>query len=143
MIIRLATEQDAQALYRLNEAFNGGGLTTPEHIRDSLTNNQQEVVVVAQKNNELVGFVCVQLKCSFCYEAAMPEVTEVYVEPAYRNRGIATRMLAFAEEVCLSRGPMQKLELLTGQGNIAAQAAYRKCGYVADGKLHMSKPSPK
>ena len=139
-MIRLATEQDAQSLYLLNEAFNGSGLTTPERIRQSLQHNQQEVVVVAQEDEQLVGFACVQLKRSFCYEAAMPEVTEVYVEPAYRNRGMATRMLAFAEETCRNYGPLQKFELLTGQGNLAAQAAYRKSGYVADGKLHMAKP---
>lgn len=139
-MIRLATEQDAQSLYLLNEAFNGSGLTTPERIRQSLQHNQQEVVVVAQEDEQLVGFACVQLKRSFCYEAAMPEVTEVYVEPAYRNRGMATRMIAFAEEACRSYGPLQKFELLTGQGNLAAQAAYRKSGYVADGKLHMAKP---
>ena len=139
-MIRLATEKDAQALCILNEAFNGCGLTTPERIRHSLLHNPQEVVVVAQEDGRLVGFTCVQLKRSFCYEAAMPEVTEVYVEPAYRNRGLATQMLAAAEEACQSRGPLQKFELLTGQGNLAAQAAYRKSGYVADGKLHMSKP---
>ncbi|MBE5793495.1 MAG: GNAT family N-acetyltransferase [Clostridiales bacterium] len=139
-MIRLANERDAQSLHRLNEAFNGSGLTTPERIRDSLCRNRQEVVVVAQEGADLVGFVCVQLKRSFCYEAAMPEVTELYVEPAWRRQGLAARMLAFAEVECRSRGPMQKFELLTGQGNLIAQAVYHKSGYVDDHKLHLSKP---
>ena len=139
-MIRLANERDAQSLYRLNEAFNGSDLTTVERIRDSLCHNQQEVVVVAQQGEELVGFVCVQLKRSFCYEAAMPEITELYIEPAWRRKGLAARMIAFAEAECKSRSPMQKFELLTGQGNLIAQTVYQKSGYVADHKLHMSKP---
>ena len=141
VMIRLATERDAESLHQLNEAFNGTGLTTPDHIRDSLVHNQQEVVAVAQDGDRLVGFVCVQLKRSFCYEAAMPEVTEVYVDPAWRRNGLATRMIAFAEAECQRRGPMQKFELLTGRDNFSAQVVYRKSGYVADHKLHMSKQS--
>lgn len=69
-MIRLATDRDAESLHRLNAAFNGTGLSTPEHIRDLLLHNRQEVVVVAQEGEALVGFVCVQLKQSFCYEPA-------------------------------------------------------------------------
>ncbi|MBP3650798.1 MAG: GNAT family N-acetyltransferase [Clostridia bacterium] len=138
-MIRLATDRDAESLHRLNAAFNGTGLSTPEHIRDSLLHNRQEVVVVAQEGEALVGFVCVQLKQSFCYEASMPEITEVYVDSAYRQKGYATQMIAYAETVCAQRGPMQPFELLTGRKNLAAQAVYRKSGYVADDRLHMSK----
>lgn len=138
-MIRLATEKDAQSLYQLNEAFNGKDLTTFEHIRDSLREHRQEVVVVAEDEGTLVGFVSIQLKKSFCYDACMPEISEVYVEPVHRRMGLATRMLAFAEAECAKRGLMQKFELLTGRGNLAAQAVYRKCGYAADDKVHMSK----
>lgn len=48
-------------------------------------------------------------------------------------------MIAYAETVCAQRGPMQQFELLTGRKNLAAQAVYRKSGYVADDRLHMSK----
>lgn len=42
-----------------------------------------EVVVVRIATMRVVGFVCVQLKKSFCYNEYMPEIMEVYVVPTY------------------------------------------------------------
>ncbi|HML69307.1 MAG TPA: N-acetyltransferase [Clostridia bacterium] len=138
-MIRLANEHDAEQLSSLNLAFNGQGETTIENIRMSIQQNQQEVVVIDEEDGLLVGFVCVQLKKSFCYDGYMPEITEVYVDPAYRRRGIASRMILFAEDCCADNYPLHKMELLTGVKNLAAQNTYRKLGYCADGEIHLSK----
>ena len=97
-MIRKANVSDAEQLSILNDEFNGKGETTTDNIRNSLVNNRQEVVIVAEENNELVGFVCVQLKKSFCYDEYFPEITEVYVKPSYRKRGTASKMITFAED---------------------------------------------
>lgn len=100
-MIRLASVGDAGELERLNAEFNGKGKTTEESIRASLLTNRREVVIVADGNGgRLAGFVCVQLKKSFCYDEYMPEITEVYVRPEYRGRGVAREMLTFAQEYC-------------------------------------------
>ena len=89
-MVRLASVGDAGELERLNAEFNGKGKTTEESIRASLLTNRREVVIVADGNGgQLAGFVCVQLKKSFCYDEYMPEITEVYVRPEYRGRGVA------------------------------------------------------
>ena len=137
-MVRIANGNDAEQLKRLNGEFNGEE-TTIESIRESLINNQQEVVIVAQEDNVLVGFVCVQLKKSFCYEDYMPEITEVYVMPEYRKRGIASNMILFAEEYCSKKYPLHKYELLTGKKNVVAQSVYGKLGYTDDGEMHLSK----
>ena len=83
------------------QSSNGKGKTTEESIRASLLTNRREVVIVADGNGgRLAGFVCVQLKKSFCYDEYMPEITEVYVRPEYRGRGVAREMLIFAQEYC-------------------------------------------
>lgn len=93
-MIRLASVGDAGELERLNAEFNGKGKTTEESIRASLLTNRREIVIVADGNGgRLAGFVCVQLKKSLCYEDFMPEITEVYVRPEYRGRGVAREML--------------------------------------------------
>ena len=84
-MIRIATVDDVDQLDLLNTEFNGQGNTSIDCIRDSILNNKQEVVIVAQENEVLAGFVCVQLKKSFCYDEYMPEITEVYVRPEYRK----------------------------------------------------------
>ena len=138
-MVRIATVQDAEQLEILNNEFNGEGETTLDNIRNSLANNKQEIIVVDNKNGELTGFVCVQLKKSFCYDDYMPESTEVYVKPQYRRNGIARAMITYAEEYCKSHYPLHKFELLTGAENDGAQSVYTKLGYSEDGELHLSK----
>ena len=138
-MIRKANVNDAEQLSVLNEEFNGKGETTVDSIRNSLLNNSQEVVIVADENDVLAGFVCVQLKKSFCYDEYMPEITEVYVNPTYRKRGIAGKMITFAEDYCAKNYPLHKYELLTGKKNLIAQAVYGKLGYRDDNEIHLSK----
>ncbi len=139
IMVRKATANDAKQLGVLNDEFNGEGVTTVENIRKSLLNNQQEVVIVDDENGVLTGFVCVQLKKSFCYDEYMPEITEVYVHSAYRKRGIASKMISFAEDYCSKNYPLHKYELLTGTENLIAQSLYSKLGYGDDCELHLSK----
>ena len=138
-MVRIATVQDAAQLEILNNEFNGEGETTLDNIRASLADNKQEIVVVDEMNGELTGFVCVQLKKSFCYDEYMPEITEVYVKPQYRRCGVARTMIAYAEEYCKSHYPLHKFELLTGAENDVARIAYAKLGYCEDAELHLAK----
>lgn len=139
-MIRLAEITDAENLLILNENFNGKGETTLDNVIKSLENNQQEIVIVAAENNKLVGFVCVQIKRSFCYDNIMPEITEVFVEEGYRRNGIASEMLDFAENYCKEHYNFTHFELLTGVENNEAQTLYNKLGYNDDNELHLSKP---
>ena len=139
MMVRTATIGDAEQLRILNDEFNGEGNTTTENIQKSLMENDQEIVIVDDDHGVLKGFVCVQLKKSFCYEDYMPEITEVYVRPAYRKQGSATGMIRFAEEYCRENYPLHKFEILTGEGNLNAQSVYSSLGYKGDHELHLSK----
>lgn len=138
-MVRKATISDAEQLSVLNDEFNGAGETTIDNIRNSLINNQQEVVIVADEDGILAGFVCVQLKKSFCYDKYMTAITEVYVNPAYRKKGIASEMITFAEDYCIRNYPLHKYELLTGKENHIAQSVYSKLGYENDNEFHLSK----
>ncbi|MFT3951015.1 MAG: GNAT family N-acetyltransferase [Oscillospiraceae bacterium] len=138
-MVRIATVNDAVQLNELNNEFNGKGETTIEQISDSLLNNKQEIVVVDEEDDILVGFVCVQLKKSFCYDVYMPEITEVYVKQAYRRRGISRNMMTFAEDYCCKNYEFYNMELLTGKENFSAQSVYKKLGYRNDQEIHMKK----
>lgn len=136
---RLATYEDAEQLELLNDEFNGKGETSLDNIRNSLLHNNQEFVVVEQIDDELAGFICVQLKKSFCYHGYMVEITEVYVKEKYRRKGIAKNMITFAEEYCIKNYPVQKIEILTGKKNTIAQIVYDRLGYKDDNEMHLSK----
>lgn len=142
-MVRLAKEGDEESLKRLNGAFNGEGEMTPEKIRERIRHNRQEVVVVDEENGALTGFVCVQLKRSFCFEGCAAEITEVYVAPEYRRKGIAGAMIAFAEDYCARTYSAEDFSLLTGADNQIAQAVYKKLGYRPDGEIHLFKRTEK
>ena len=138
-MIRKATVNDAEQLNMLNVEFNGEGETTLENIQTCLADNNREVVIVDDENGRLTGFVCVQLKKSFCYNDYRPEIAEVYVRPEYRKQKIASRMIRYAEEYCRKNYPLHKFELLTGEKNLIAQIVYDKLGYKNDHEIHLSK----
>ena len=138
-MVRIEALQDAEQLRSMNNEFNGEDELTLDYIQSSLAENKQEVVIVDEQNGELTGFVCVQLKKSFCYDDYMPEITEVYVKPQYRRNGIAQSMIVYAEEYCKKHFPLHKFELLTGVENDNAQRVYMKLGYSEDGELHLAK----
>jgi ribosomal protein S18 acetylase RimI-like enzyme len=64
---------------------------------------------------------------------APPELQDVFVLAAHRRRGVATALTAAAEERVRMRGGAV-LSLTVGAGNAAAQALYRKLGYVRTGE---------
>lgn len=141
-MVRFATAEDAEQLEMLNREFNGPGEAGPDHIRRSLLENRQEAVVVDEENGRLTGFACIQWKRSFCYSRPSPEITELYVRREFRRRGIARKLLSFAEALCRGEG-CSHLELLTGEDNFAARALYQSLGYAPDGEIHLSKPAEK
>lgn len=138
-MIRRATPDDAMQLLVLNGEFNGKSDTTPDSVRASLAEGTREIVIVADEGDMLAGFVCAQLISSFCYGGYTAQITEVYVRPDFRGRGIAGAMIDLAEKECARGRKIHSFELLTGKDNAAARSLYRKLGYAEDGELHLAK----
>lgn len=138
MDIRIACAEDVPALYSLNAAFNGDTGMTPEDVLHSLL-SCPEIVVIAMADGTPAGFCCAQVHHSFCYPAPVAEVTEMYVDEPFRRRGCAAGMLAFLEEYLRKEHGVDELHLLTGTGNLAAQAAYRRAGFTAKDEQYMTK----
>lgn len=56
-MVRIATVRDAEQLSILNDEFNGKDETTIDNIRNSIINNKQEVVIVAQSVYGKLGYI--------------------------------------------------------------------------------------
>ena len=138
-MVRQAVLADAEQLFILNEQFNGAGSASLENIKQSLLNNHQEVVVVAEEDGILAGFVCAQVKKSFCYNSRYAEISEVFVNEKYRRRKIASKMIRFIEEFCMQHYALHNFELQTGEDNLGAQALYRTLGYGTDHEILLRK----
>ena len=136
-VIRPAVPGDAPALLAMNAAFNGDTGTTEEAIRRSLL-SCPETVLIAECKGTPAGFCCAQVHHSFCYPAPVAEVTEMYVEEAFRRQGCASAMLCALEEL-LARQGVDEMHLLTGTANTAAQAAYERAGFRRKNEAYMVK----
>lgn len=141
--VRLASAADAEALCALNQAFNGEdggeGLADAAMIRASLAANPMEIVCLAEVSGKPAGFCCMLVKRSMCYDAPSAELTELYVAPEARRRGVAAALVSLAEQTCRERFGVDGFHLLTGCDNEAAQALYRKLGYCAKKDMYFSK----
>ena len=128
--IRKAQTQDITEIVKMNEILNEVGCSTFEHMKESLENNRNEVVLVAFFNDTAIGFICGQLHFSICYsDGVMCEVSELFVHEDYRRMGVATKLIEQLENEFEKHNAIE-IFLQTGRKNIKAQRFYEKNDYV-------------
>ena len=128
MIIRAASPADAGDLARMNAAFNGVFDSAAQVAARLVAGADIETAIVAELDGQVGGFACVRVVPCVLYAEPCAELTELYVEPAFRRRGLGRALIAYAEQLALARGASD-LVIMTGVGNAAAQALYRTAGY--------------
>jgi len=134
---RVATPDDAYELVRLNRAFNGVD-EPPERLALRLCDLQRvEIPILAEVDGRVVGFASLRVVLCVFYATPHAELTELFVEPGYRRRGVGRALVAHAERLARER-EAEKLVVLTGFTNLEGQAFYRVVGYT-DRELAMGK----
>ena len=137
IVTRIATVDDAPALARLNLAFNGVDLL-PDVLSSRLADPQRvEQPLVAEIDGRVIGFAALRVTPSLFYESPHGELTELYVDVAFRRRGVGRALLLLAEQIAKTSGVTQ-LWVLTDSANRAARTLYNALGYD-DGDLALSK----
>jgi ribosomal protein S18 acetylase RimI-like enzyme len=128
MIIRLAKSADSGALARMNEAFNGVTDSAAQIAARLVACAEIETPILAELDGLVAGFACLRVVPCVLYAEPYAELTELYVDPAFRRRGLGRALIAYAEQLAHARGATDLL-IMTGVGNAAAQALYRTAGY--------------
>ena|SRR5689334_4426771 len=128
MIIRLATPADAGELARMNAAFNGVFDSAAQIAVRLAACADIETAILAELDGQVGGFACVRVVPCVLYAEPYAELTELYVEPALRRRGLGRALIAYAEQLAREHGAAELL-IMTGTSNLAAQALYRAAGY--------------
>jgi ribosomal protein S18 acetylase RimI-like enzyme len=128
MFIRLAIMKDIPELGRLNTAFNGGDESMAALAARFEDPRRIEWPVVAEVDGRLVGFAALRLAPGLFYAESHAEMTELYVENAYRRRGIGRELVRYVERMAVEMGAAE-LWLMTGKENFPAQEFYRSLGY--------------
>ena len=138
MRIRLAEVSDASQLWRLNREFNGADNTSSEsEIAESLSVSP-EIVMVAEQDGALVGFLCAHISRSMCYQTARGEIRELFVSPMYRKLGVGRGLLEEAERYFWEKR-ISVVTLYTSVSNAGAQTFYERCGYQKKSRIEYRK----
>lgn len=95
---------------------------------------QRDRFLVAAEGEEPRGFLSIYLQypspeSALVRPRQMAMINTAYVLPTCRRQGIASLLLATAEAKCRAWG-VTGISLGFIEGNVAAEAAYRKAGYV-------------
>jgi ribosomal protein S18 acetylase RimI-like enzyme len=134
--IRWATVDDATMLVKLNDEFNGIGMTE-KAVQESLKGTN-ELVALAIVEQRIVGFACAQYFRSFCYQDLYGEITELYINEVARGRGLATKLIDFLEEELRNRG-VRQIKVITGCKNEVAIKTYERSQYIQDDDIILHK----
>lgn len=128
VVISIASAEDAPAIAKLNLLFNEVDESAEAIAARMSDPNCVETVILANVDDEAVGFALVRVVPSVLYAAPHAELTELYVMEEFRQRGIASGLIAFTEKVAVQKGARSIL-VQTGDDNLSALALYKKHGY--------------
>src|SRR5436853_7622194 len=128
IVIRPATPDDAAEIARLNEAFNDLR-STPEQIAAQISRCAGiETMYLAEVDGRVVGMASLRLLPNICDPIPYAELTELFVEEAYRQLGVGRALVAQVEQAAQAAGA-QQVVLLTGFKNRPAHTFYHAIGY--------------
>jgi GNAT superfamily N-acetyltransferase len=129
IVTRVATADDAETLARLNRDFNGVD-EPPERLAQRVRNTARvETPILAEIDGVAVGFAALRVVPCVFYASPHAELTELYVDPAFRRQGVGQALIAHAERLAQASGAMTLL-VLTDFYNDDAQMLYRRSGFV-------------
>lgn len=135
MKIRRAAEQDAQGIFRLNQAFGYEYPleATADKLRAAVSNPGQCVLVAEEADGILSGYIHLE-DYDTLYFPHMKNILGLIVLPQYRRRGIASALLAEADAWAKDSGAAG-IRLDSGIDRVGAHVCYRKAKYQ-EVKLH-------
>lgn len=124
----LATTNDAHDIARLNLLFNEGHKSAEAIASDMMNPNCVESAILAKTSDQTIGFALIRIVRTVLYETPHAELTELYVIEEFRQQGVASDLIAFAEKIAIQKGAKSMI-VQTGDDNIPALSLYHKHGY--------------
>lgn len=129
--IRIADGTSAAAISKLLFEFNGEGLS-PETLAQRLTEVQGlETVFLAKLDEALVGLLVLRTTPTVSGPEDWAEISELYVRPAGRRRGVGQALVGCALDFARDRG-CTEVHLLVDPENAGALAFYKTLGFRRD-----------
>ena len=134
MEIRLATIDDAQAIYAIEQQ----SFSVPwslDSIETELLNEDKKLYYVIEDANGVVGYAGAWL----VYDEG--QITNIAIRPSARRQGFGAKLTSALIEECFKRG-MHEIFLEVRISNLSALSLYRQLGFTVKGmrKNYYSEP---
>ena len=129
--MRKATSEDVPRLVSLMEEFYAEAAYPLNHQRAAqafatlLANEQLGQIWFIEADAKDVGHVIVTFRFSMEYAGLIAFVDDLFVQRPFRRAALAE-----VRNLCVARG-VRALFVETGRDNVAAQALYRRVGFVS------------
>jgi GNAT superfamily N-acetyltransferase len=134
--IRSLNKQDPPGI---TAAFQSIGWTKPEAQFQRYLDEEaagSRTCLVATINGQFAGYVTVNWRPTYpgFADLKIPEIQDLNVLPEFRRRGIASRLLDYAEAQVVCRCGVVGIGVGLHPGYNAAQRLYAKRGYIPDAR---------
>ena len=128
LAIRTGQPDDAPEIARLNKFFNGVDEPVANYVRRLGDARRVDTPILAEIDGRIIGLANLRLLPEVFYSELYAELTELFVEEAFRRHGAGRALVSYAEKLALDRGAHEMI-ILTDFYNDVAQALYRSLGY--------------
>lgn len=130
LLIRRATARDRGTIYKMLCELENAELPDKEFKKIYLDNleNWSIAYLVVEYEGELVGFASCHIQLLLHHAAAVGEIQEMFVLPAYRSMGVGKRLVQELTTFAASRGASQ-LEVTTNKIRLDTHRFYEREGF--------------
>jgi ribosomal protein S18 acetylase RimI-like enzyme len=130
-VVRVAGAEHAPAISDLLYQFNGEALNPDELARRMEEAQDLEIAFLGQLDGVVAGILVLRTGPTLSGAEDWAAITELFVQPAFRRRGLGRAMVEAAVEYSQSQG-CNEIHLLVDPANEGALAFYETVGFRQD-----------
>jgi ribosomal protein S18 acetylase RimI-like enzyme len=144
VVLRPATIADLTALTRFIQRYfafdrlDFDGKAIRSGLGQLLKSRSLGQALLVISNSKPVGYTILIDSFDLEFGGRVAFVTDLYLDPAYRRRGIGTEIMKQLEQFCRDRG-IKTIELQAERRNRAALSFYRRRGFRRHDRVALSK----
>lgn len=145
VVLQPATLKDLATLIRFIRRYfafdhlDFDGKVIRSGLRQLLTNRSIGQAFLVINNSKSVGYTILIASFDLEFGGRVAFVTDLYLEPGCRRRGIGTEIMGQLEQFCRING-IKTIELQAERKNRAALSFYRRLGFRRHDRVALSKP---
>jgi len=125
LLLELMTEFYAEGGFRLDAERAGRAFT------ELLADERLGYVWIIEAEQQAVGHVVITLRYAMEYAGTIACLDDLFVRPAWRNRGLSQQALLQIRSFCEAAG-IRAMTVEVGIGNWPAQKVYRRIGFAEE-----------